>query len=91
MEAVRDYLNAVVRITFKREAFQVQTDNCTANLRPFMVDSPSLIQFEVCKVDVEAPTATLCLCKHITNEWLLHASCKVRLYNNKRLTLLFRI
>ncbi len=78
MEAVRNYLNAVVKITsYRRETFHVKAENCTANLRPLLVDSPPSFQFEVCKPDENAPTATLCLSKHIDNEWLLHASCKV--------------
>ncbi len=78
MEAVRDYLNTVVRITsLTGETFQVRAGNCTANLQPFTVGSSPLIQFEVCKADEDAPTATLCLSKHIDNEWRLHAICKV--------------
>ncbi len=77
LEAVRGYLNAVARVSFTREVFQVKAENCTAHLQPFMTDSTPLIQFEVCKQDEAAPTATLCLGNHIDDEWLLHASCKV--------------
>ncbi len=78
MEAVRNYLNTVVKISsYRREMFHVKARNCTANLRPLIADSPSSFQFEVCKPDEDSPTATLCLSKHIDNEWMLHASCKV--------------
>ncbi len=77
MEAVREYLNAVARVSFTREAFRVKAENCTANLQPFMVDSTAVIQFEVCKPDADAPTALLCLSRHIDQEWRLHATCKV--------------
>ncbi len=50
MEAMRDYLNAVLRITnYIKETFQVKAENCTANLRPLIAGSRPLIQFEVCK------------------------------------------
>ncbi len=77
LEAVRGYLNAVARVSFTREVFRVKADNCTANIQPFIGDSWPLIQFEVCKADDDAPTATLCLSKHIDNEWRLQAICKV--------------
>ncbi len=78
MEALREYLNTVARITtYMRETFQVKTENCTAHLRPFMAGSRPLIQFGVCKPDEDIPTATLCLSKHIVDEWRLHAICKV--------------
>ncbi len=77
MEAVRGYLNAVARASFTREVFRVKAGNCTAHIRPFMAGSRPLIQFEVCKADEDAPTTTLCLSKHIDNEWRLQAICKV--------------
>ncbi len=78
MEAVRDYLNTVVRITgLTGETFQVRAEDCTVKIQPFIGDSRPLIQFEACKADEDAPTATLCLSKHIDNEWRLHAICKV--------------
>ncbi len=78
MQALRDYLNTVVRITtYMRETFQVKTENCTAHLRPFMADSTPVIQFEACKPDEDAPTVTLCASRHIDHEWRLHATCKV--------------
>ncbi len=77
LEALRGYLNAIARVSFTRVKFRVKAGNCTAHLRPFMPDSTPLIHFEVYKADEDAPTATLCLSKHIDNEWLLHAICKV--------------
>ncbi len=77
LEAVRGYLNAVARVSFTREVFRVKAGNCTAHLRPFMADSTPLIHFEICKQGENAPTVTLCLSRHIDNEWLLQASCKV--------------
>ncbi len=67
MQALREYLNTVARIMreYMREMFQVKAENCTAHLRPFMVGSQPLIHFEVCKQGENAPTATLCLSKHI--------------------------
>ncbi len=47
MQAVREYLNAVTRVSFLSEAFQVKAENCTANLQPFIGDSTPVIQFEV--------------------------------------------
>ncbi len=77
MQALREFLNAVARVSFTREGFRVKAENCTANLQPFTAGSTSVIQFEVCKPDADAPTATLCLSKHIDQEWRLHATCKV--------------
>ncbi len=78
MQALREYLNTVARITtYMRETFQVRAEDCTANIQSFIGDSWPLIQFEACKADEDAPTATLCLSKHIDNEWRLHAICKV--------------
>ncbi len=77
MEAVREYLNAVARVSFRREAFQVKAENCTAYLQPFTAGSTTVIQFEVCKPDVDAPTVTLCASRHIDQDWRLHAICKV--------------
>ncbi len=76
MEAVREYLNAVARVNFTREASRVKAENCTANLQPFIGDSTAVIQFEV-KQDENAPTALLCLSRRIDQEWRLHATCKV--------------
>ncbi len=78
MQALREYLNTVARITtYIRETFQVKAEDCTEQLRSFMAGSRPLIKFEVCKPDEDAPSATLCLSKHIVDEWHLHAICKV--------------
>ncbi len=77
MQAVREYLNVVARVSFTREAFRLEAENCTANLQPFTAGSTPIIQFEVCKVDEDAPTVTLCLSRRIDQEWRLHATCKV--------------
>ncbi len=78
MQAMIEYLNTVGRITtYMGETFQVKAENCTAHLRSFMASSLPLIQFEVCKPEENAPTATLCFSNHIDNEWRLQAVCKV--------------
>ncbi len=77
MEAVREYLNAVARVSFLGEAFRVKAENCTANLQPFIDDSTHVIQFEVCKPDAVARNVTLCASRRIEQEWRLHATCKV--------------
>ncbi len=69
MQAMREYLSAV--------AFLVKTENCTANLQPLTAGPTPVVQFEVCKVDEDAPTVTLCASRHIDQEWRLHATCKV--------------
>ncbi len=77
MQAVREYLNAVARVSFTREAFLVKAENCTAYPQPFTAGSTPVIQFEVCKVDEDALTVTLCASRYIDQEWRLHATCKV--------------
>ncbi len=78
MQALREYLNTVPRITtYMRETFQVRAEDCTTNIQPFIGDSWPLIHFEVCKQDENAPTVTLCLSRRIDNEWRLQAICKV--------------
>ncbi len=69
MQAVREFLNAVARVSFTREAFLVKAENCTANLQPFTAGSTPIIHFEVCKPEVDAPTVTLCASRHIDQEW----------------------
>ncbi len=81
MQALREYLNAVARVSFLRDAFRVKAENCTAHLQPFIGDSTPLIQFKVCKVDEDASIVTLCASRHIDQEWRLHATCKVDLHH----------
>ncbi len=78
MQATRDYLNTVVRISFRKGPFKAETENCTATLKSTTPDSSVPIQFGICEAEEASPCVTICLSRYVNYGWILQASCKVR-------------
>ncbi len=78
MQATRDFLNTVVRISFRTGAFKAETENCTATLKSTIHDSSVPIQFGICEAEEASPCVKTCLSRYVNYGWILQASCKVR-------------
>ncbi len=78
MQALRDYLNTVVRISFRTGAFKAETGNCTATLKSTIPDSSVPTEFGICEAEEASRCATLCLSRYVNNGWILQTRCNVR-------------